>query len=165
MAVLALLSPSREATLEIGAAIGAAATAGAFIALDGVLGAGKTQLVKGIARGLGLECWEGLRSPTFTLMQSYREGRLPLNHMDFYRLSDSPDLPGEMLEAMHAPGEVAVAEWAEIWRAHWPKRYVHIAMEVAGDTSRRLRLEDPTGLMPGLATTLARYADPAGAPC
>ncbi|MCC6465745.1 MAG: tRNA (adenosine(37)-N6)-threonylcarbamoyltransferase complex ATPase subunit type 1 TsaE [Planctomycetes bacterium] len=164
MAVPALLSPSREATLEIGAVLGAAATPGAFIALDGVLGAGKTQLVKGIALGLGIECWQGLRSPTFTLMQTYRGGRLPLNHMDFYRLSDSPDLPGEMLEAMHASGEVTVAEWADIWRAHWPRRFVHVRMEVAGETSRRLLMDDPTGLMPGLPAALAKFADPGGAP-
>jgi tRNA threonylcarbamoyladenosine biosynthesis protein TsaE len=76
-------------TLKLGEIIGKSINPGSIIALVGDLGAGKTVLVKGIARGLGVE--EEPNSPTFVIMNSY-EGRIPLYHFDLYRLSDEDEL-------------------------------------------------------------------------
>ena len=86
MKKLKLLSPSLETTIQIGRIVGKCLPRGAFVALDGILGAGKTHFVKGIACGLDEGGWAGLRSPTFTLMLSYHGGRCVLHHVDFYRL-------------------------------------------------------------------------------
>jgi len=131
--------------------------AGTFVALTGELGSGKTQLVKGIAQGLGVAGWAGLRSPTFTLMLSYHGGRCVLHHVDFYRLNEAPDLPGEIEDAMHSLRDVCVVEWAQVRRELWPKRYIHIEMEALEENKRRIAIHDPGKLMPNLATRVDKW--------
>ncbi|MCA8916727.1 MAG: tRNA (adenosine(37)-N6)-threonylcarbamoyltransferase complex ATPase subunit type 1 TsaE [Planctomycetes bacterium] len=164
MNTLHLSSPNLESTIQIGRLLGKCLPRGAFVALEGVLGAGKTQFVKGIACGLDEGGWAGLRSPTFTLMLSYHGGRAVLHHIDFYRLNESPELPGEILEAINSDRAIAVVEWADIWREVWPKNYIHVRFDVEDDTSkRRVTIEDPTGLCPDLVKQLDDYiVEPAG---
>ena len=75
---------SEKETMDFGSFLGERAQDGLFIALTGDLGAGKTHFVQGLAKGMGIEGVVG--SPTFTIMNIYEDGRLPLKHFDFYRL-------------------------------------------------------------------------------
>ena len=86
------ISRSPEETLQLGEQWGSEAPAGSVIGLTGDLGAGKTQLVKGIARGLGVS--DRVHSPTFALLHEYRGGRLPLFHLDLYRLETHDQIAG-----------------------------------------------------------------------
>lgn len=153
MAKFSLESNSTDATHIIGRELGRLLPAGAFVALQGLLGAGKTQLVKGIAWGLELEDWYELRSPTFVLMRSYEGGRIPLNHIDFYRLAGTNELPGEIDEAINDATAISVAEWAEVWPDSWPEKSVCIEMTSVSETKRRIEIDD-NGLCPDLESAL-----------
>ena len=109
-----IISNSPEATLALGEQWAATARPGWVIGLEGDLGAGKTHLVKGIARGLGIT--EPITSPTFTLVCEY-EGRLKLEHLDFYRLENDDQILTSGLEPYFQPEGIAVIEWFTVGRA------------------------------------------------
>jgi tRNA threonylcarbamoyladenosine biosynthesis protein TsaE len=98
-------------TEAIGEQFGRAARRGWVIALSGDLGAGKTQFVKGLARGLAVA--GRVHSPTFTLVNEYGGGRLKLFHLDLYRLETPGQILSAGIEEFLAPDGVAVIEWAE----------------------------------------------------
>jgi len=102
---------SQEETADVGRKLAPALTAGSVLLLIGDLGAGKTALVRGLAEGLGV-LPEDVSSPTFTLMQEYRGGRLPLLHVDLYRLNDSREIDELGLDELGQDGVLAI-EWAE----------------------------------------------------
>ena len=106
-------SHSAAETESLGEEWGRDAKHGLVIALSGDLGAGKTQLVKGIARGLGIGT--RVHSPTFTLVNIYTGGRLTLFHLDLYRLETCEQILSAGLEEYLKPDGVAVIEWAERW--------------------------------------------------
>src|SRR5580692_10648936 len=106
-----LISHSPAETEALGEKFGRAARPGWVIALSGELGAGKTQFVKGVARGLGISA--RVHSPTFTLVAEYGGGRLPLFHLDLYRLENEAQILSAGLEEFLQPDGVAVIEWAE----------------------------------------------------
>ena len=115
---------------------------GFVIALSGDLGAGKTQLVKGLARGLGVT--SRVHSPTFTLVNEYTGGRLRLFHLDLYRLETTGQILGAGLEEYLQPDGVAVIEWAERlpndeWRMAKVRR---VTIEILGELERRITYED-----------------------
>lgn len=101
-------------TLAAGRALAAGLRAGDVLALVGPLGAGKTQFVKGLAAGLGLDA-EGVTSPTFTLLHEYRRpgARLPLCHFDFYRLETAAEAAALGLEEIFDGDGVTAVEWAD----------------------------------------------------
>lgn len=104
-------SYSAEETFRLGEMTGGKLKPGAVICLDGDLGAGKTVFVKGVAKGLGIT--DTVCSPTFTILQEYRDGRMPLYHFDVYRIED----PEEMYEIgfdeyLYGEG-VCLIEWAK----------------------------------------------------
>jgi tRNA threonylcarbamoyladenosine biosynthesis protein TsaE len=105
------ISHSPVETESLGERLGRAASHGLVIALSGELGAGKTQLVKGVARGLGITA--RVHSPTFTLVNEYPGGRLRLFHLDLYRLESRRQILSAGLEEFLQPDGVAVVEWAE----------------------------------------------------
>nr|WP_320048400.1 tRNA (adenosine(37)-N6)-threonylcarbamoyltransferase complex ATPase subunit type 1 TsaE [uncultured Desulfuromonas sp.] len=112
MLLLDLNSSSEQQTLQLGAALGEILSAGSLVLLRGDLGAGKTCLASGIARGLGVAPSVPITSPTYTLLNCY-DGRLPLYHFDLYRLAGEEEL--EELgfdEYFHGDG-IALVEWPE----------------------------------------------------
>src|SRR3954463_2950575 len=102
------ISHSAEETHALGENWGREARPGLVIALSGDLGAGKTQLTKGIARGLGMN--ERVHSPTFALVNEYPQGRLPFFHLDLYRLETPEQILSAGLEEYFHPTGVAVIE-------------------------------------------------------
>jgi tRNA threonylcarbamoyladenosine biosynthesis protein TsaE len=140
------ISHSPEETEALGEAWGRTATAGLVIALSGDLGAGKTRLVRGLARGLG---YPGrVHSPTFTLVNVYAGGRLTLFHLDLYRLETREQILSAGIEEYLQPDGVSVIEWAERWfggNSPFTKRAIpfrHVRMETIGENDRRIVHED-----------------------
>ena len=127
------ISKGPSDTIAIGERIGSAAKPGQLYAIYGGLGAGKTQLVKGMARGIGVPDWEYVVSPTFTLMNVY-EGSMTLCHVDLYRIG-SGDVPDLDIEEFLAGGIVAV-EWAE--RSSWWEGIIEVSIEITGEMERKI---------------------------
>lgn len=116
-----------------------------IVGLSGDLGAGKTQLVKGLAEGLGIRA--RVHSPTFAIVHEYEGGRLPLVHLDLYRLETAAQLQSAGIEEeLLSPRGVVVVEWFERWTAAGlpvglvPLRRVQ--MTVVGETERGIAYED-----------------------
>ena len=106
-----LLSHSPEETEDIGARLAETLKPGAVVAFTGDLGAGKTAFTRGLARGLGVQ--ERVTSPTFTIVNEYLGGRLPLFHFDMYRLGSADELYDIGWEDYLARGGVCAVEWSE----------------------------------------------------
>jgi len=107
------ISHSPAETESLGETWGRSAQSGLVIGLSGDLGAGKTRLVKGLARGLGITA--RVYSPTFALVNIYEGGRLPLYHLDLYRMDTIDQILSAGLEEYLQPQGVTVIEWAERW--------------------------------------------------
>jgi len=136
------ISHSPAETRSLGESWGRAAEPGRVFALSGDLGAGKTELVKGIARGLGTAT--RVHSPTFTLVNEYGGGRLPLFHLDLYRLESPGQIIAAGLEEFLHPEGVAVVEWAEKifdldFKLHDLKK---VEIEILGEWERRIVYDD-----------------------
>jgi tRNA threonylcarbamoyladenosine biosynthesis protein TsaE len=152
------ISHSPADTAALGEQWGRVAQSGLVIGLSGDLGAGKTQFVKGLARGLGIAA--RVQSPTYVLVNIYAGGRLTLFHLDLYRLDTPEQIAAAGLEEYLQPAGVTVIEWAERWlgevqspkskvqspkskvagqrqRLHW------VQIEVLSETERRITYEDP----------------------
>lgn len=112
------ITNSPEETEKIGAAIGKIIPAGTVLAYRGDLGAGKTAFTRGLARGLGFT--EAVTSPTYTIVNEYLGGRLPLFHFDMYRLSSADDLFDIGWEDYLDRGGVCAVEWSENVREALP---------------------------------------------
>ncbi|CAH0417187.1 tRNA threonylcarbamoyladenosine biosynthesis protein TsaE [Periweissella fabaria] len=113
-------------TQTLGQQLGQIVSAGDVILLDGDLGAGKTTFTKGIALGLGIE--RNIKSPTFTIIREYKTGRLPLYHMDVYRLEDGGGDELGLDEYFNGNG-VCVVEWSQFVASELPKNYLKIAFK------------------------------------
>lgn len=126
-----MISRSQEETENIGKKLSKVLTLGSVVALYGDLGAGKTAFARGIARGLGVQ--GVVASPTFTIMHSYEEGRLPLYHYDVYRLS-SPDevLETGWEEVAYGDG-VTVVEWAKKIAPFLPVNRLDVVLSYDGE--------------------------------
>ncbi len=114
-----ITSHSPDETFELGRQFAERLRAGDVVALDGDLGAGKTQFVKGLAAGLGHE--GEVTSPTFTLVHEYTGGRLPLFHFDFYRMESEAEVLRIGLDDYLDAGGVAAIEWAGKFPALLPR--------------------------------------------
>ena len=116
-----------EDTFEIGRKIGENVQKGEVIALKGDLGVGKTVFTKGFAAGLGIK--EHINSPTFTIMQSYDEGRLPLYHFDVYRIGDIEEMDEIGYEDCFYGDGVCLVEWAGLIKEIMPEDTTVINIE------------------------------------
>ena len=132
------ITHTSEETEAIGAALGKILTPGTVIAYEGDLGAGKTAFTRGLARGLG--CTDIVTSPTYTIVNEYLSGRLPLFHFDMYRLRSSDDLFDIGWEDYLERGGVCAVEWSEnVTEALEDPITVNI--EKTGEDSRRITVE------------------------
>jgi tRNA threonylcarbamoyladenosine biosynthesis protein TsaE len=138
------ISHSPAETEALGEQFGRAARRGQVIALSGDLGAGKTQFVRGLARGL--EIAGRVHSPTFTLVNEYGGGRLKLFHLDLYRLETAEQIRSAGIEEFLTPEGVSVIEWAERIKAESGKRkaenFTEVNIEILNETERKITYDD-----------------------
>ncbi len=116
-----------EETFALGRTLGEQAQAGTVYCLDGDLGAGKTVFTQGFAAGLGIK--EPVNSPTFTILQVYDEGRLPLYHFDVYRIGDVEEMDEIGYEEYFYGEGVCLIEWSALIAEILPPEAVHIRID------------------------------------
>lgn len=134
---------SEEETYAIGRQMGEQASAGQIFALLGDLGTGKTIFAKGLAAGLQIR--EPVSSPTFTIVQVYDDGRLPLYHFDVYRIADPEEMDEIGYEDLFYGEGVCLVEWAELIAELMPEHTVWIRIEKDPDKGfdyRRIEIKD-----------------------
>ena len=134
------ISHSPEETRALAARLGQWLAPGDVVALKGELGSGKTEFVHGLAQGLKVPPEVPVASPSFTLAHEYPGGRLPLVHLDLYRLED---LPPELLPDLeeYLSGDQAVAvEWAERLAPLLPGDYLEVRLAITGESRRTLTI-------------------------
>ena len=132
------ISNSPQETEAIGFALGQILNPGSIVAYRGDLGAGKTAFTRGLARGLGYA--DAVTSPTYTIVNEYLGGRLPLFHFDMYRLHSSDDLWGIGWDDYLDRNGVCAVEWSENV-ADAMEDAVFVTIEKIGDESRRITIE------------------------
>lgn len=133
---------SREETIALGEKIAPHLQAGDVLVLNGDLGAGKTTFTKGIAKGLGIK--EIIKSPTFTIIREYQDGRLPLYHMDAYRLEEGGAEDLGLDEYFDGDG-VSVVEWAQFAEDELPDEFLAITFQRTDQENCRILTFDPRG--------------------
>ena len=137
---LNLTTSSAEETIEFGRKIGAMLKGGEIIAMQGTLAAGKTTITKGIAESLGVK--DTITSPTFCLISEY-EGKIPLYHMDVYRLDGGEDFINLGVEDMIYGKGVSIIEWSEKVMSELPKQTIILKLEpVENTTNRKITIEN-----------------------
>jgi len=143
-----LVTASPGETEKLGERWAAEVAPGWIIGLQGDLGAGKTHLVKGLARGLGIQT--RVQSPTFALVNEYGGGRWPLYHLDLYRLQGEREIRGAGLDQyFYQRSGVTVVEWIDRWpeligdpAKKFAAHYRHVIMEQTAELERRIQYED-----------------------
>ena len=133
-----IMTHSPAQTEAVGEALGKRLQPGSVVAYRGDLGAGKTAFTRGLARGLGAA--ENVTSPTYTIVNEYLSGRMPLFHFDMYRLSSSDDLFDIGWEDYLERGGVCAVEWSENV-ADAMEEAVVVTIEKCGEESRRIIIE------------------------
>jgi tRNA threonylcarbamoyladenosine biosynthesis protein TsaE len=129
-----------DATHALGYRLGSLLFRGAVVALVGPLGAGKTQLVRAIAEGLGIPNSRVVTSPTFVLIQEY-DARLPIYHFDAYRLRSPAEFYDLGADEYLQGNGVCLIEWADRVDSLLPDEHLRITIEVTGESSRRFTLD------------------------
>ncbi len=151
---------SVDETREVGAALASLARPGDIVVLAGDLGAGKTAFVQGFGRGLGIE--QRITSPTFTLVHVYEDGRLPVHHLDVYRLDQLSEALDLGLAEILDEGGVVLIEWGDAITPVLPHDYLEVRLTFgAGDDDREIALRPVgarwAGRADSLASALARW--------
>lgn len=141
---MTITTHSEAETAAVGRDLAARLSAGSVVLLCGDLGAGKTALVRGLAEGLGVEP-EEVSSPTFTLVQEYRGGRVPLLHVDLYRLNDPREVDDLGLDELAADAVLAI-EWAEKLTRP-PAHALTVRLEHADGDTRTITLTGSSELL------------------
>ena len=150
--MIKIVSNSPAETIEIGSKLARQLKDGDFVALIGILGAGKTCFTKGIAKGLGVSKKHPITSPSFVLGNFYKGKKLSLFHFDAYRLNKPEELFRLGLDDLLSGKTVTVLEWADkllplIPRNQHPKRIIKVRFKITGQTKRLLTID---GLLTGL---------------
>lgn len=136
---MVVISNSEKETIELGVEIAKVLRPSDLVALSGDLGAGKTTLVKGIAKGLGVKDYRYVNSPSFVLVKEYK-GRIPLYHFDVYRLDNLKDIEDIGYEDYLGRKGVVVIEWAKKMNRILPKRYLDIVLKIKGPDKRVIKI-------------------------
>jgi len=125
-------------TILLGERIGKSLKPDDIVALSGELGAGKTTLIQGIAKGLGVRNW--VTSPTFTIINEF-EGKLSLYHIDLYRIENIDDAEDLAIEEYFIKGGVTVIEWAEKITPILPEKTIRISIKIISDNERSIDIK------------------------
>ncbi len=139
---MTLYTNSAQETIELGKKIGSMLKKGDILAMQGTLAAGKTTITKGIALSLGVE--DTITSPTFCLISEY-EGKIPLYHMDVYRLNGSDDFINLGAEELIYGNGVSIIEWSEKIMDTLPKKTIIIRLETVESedgSKRKIQIEN-----------------------
>lgn len=137
--MLRIRSQSVAETRSLGQRIAQRLKPGNVVVLEGGLGAGKSELARGIANGLGVK--ETVTSPTFTILNVYESGRYPLYHFDWYRLENSEELFELGMDEYLGGDGIALVEWAERCPEALPDSCIRIRLEVTGEEEREILVE------------------------
>lgn len=137
--MLTFITKSADETIELGRKIGNLLKKGDIIAMQGTLAAGKTTITKGIAQSLGIS--ETITSPTFCLISEYY-GKMPLYHMDVYRLDGGEDFVNLGTDDMLYGDGVSIIEWSEKIMDELPKKTIILKIEPQPDNSRIITIEN-----------------------
>lgn len=129
-----------EETIELGKIIGSLLKPGDVLAMDGTLAAGKTTITKGIAESLGVK--DSITSPTFCLISEYEGEKMPLYHMDVYRLEGSEDFINLGVEEMLYGDGVCIIEWSEKVKSELPKKSILFNFKPNEDGSRDIEIQN-----------------------
>lgn len=133
---------NEEETIDFGKKIGGLLTSNDVLILDGDLGVGKTTLTKGIAQALGIKRY--VKSPTYTIVHEYRDGKIPLFHIDAYRLEEGGADDIGFDEYFEGDG-VTVVEWPQYIEDYLPSEYLKIALDRNSDNTQRFLTIEPNG--------------------
>ena len=133
-------SDSEKETIEVGKVVGSILGPGSVVAVIGPLGSGKTRLIKGIALGLDIKNVSQVVSPTYTLINEY-DGRVPLYHIDAYRLKSAGELADLGIEEYFASEGATVIEWADKVVSILPDKHLRITMSHISVRKRRIVIE------------------------
>jgi tRNA threonylcarbamoyladenosine biosynthesis protein TsaE len=133
-----IATSDRNETILLGERIGKSLKAGDIVALSGELGAGKTTLIQGIAKGLGIRDW--VTSPTFTIINEFK-GTVNLYHVDLYRIDRMEDAVDVEIEEYFTKGGVTVIEWAEKIKPLLPDKTIEINMDIISDNKRKIKIK------------------------
>lgn len=147
---------SAEDTMNLGERLGRELEPGDVVALYGELGSGKTTLTKGLARGLGVPT--EVFSPTFTLIHEHPGGRIPLYHVDLYRLEDEEEVWNLGIEDYLYGNGVTIIEWAERMPSLLPEVRLDLKLVVTGDEEREISMESNSERLRNVIEGLAEDA-------
>lgn len=129
---------SYEETETFGEKLSSYLKVGDVILMNGDLGVGKTTMTRGLARGLGIK--KNVKSPTFTLIREYQDGKIPLYHMDAYRLESSPDEDLGFDEYFNGDG-ITIVEWPQFIKDEVPKDHMSINIKRINDDDRKIEIK------------------------
>lgn len=131
-----MISRSAKETRAIGQQLATVLKAGDVVLLDGDLGAGKSELARGVARGLGID--GAVPSPSFTILNAYDEGRIPLYHFDWYRIEDANEIYEMGMEEQLGGDGIALIEWSEKAEECLPAKRLRISICTIDENTREL---------------------------
>ena len=140
MGEMLTVTNSASETRALGEQLASGLRPGNTVILEGELGAGKSELARGIARGLGVT--ETVTSPSFTILNVYESGRCPLYHFDWYRLESEEELYELGMDEYLGGDGIAVVEWAERCPDAVPEDCIRIRLEATGEEARRITVND-----------------------
>ena len=140
MGEMLTVTNSAAETRALGERLASGLQPGDTVILEGELGAGKSELARGIAKGLGVT--ETVTSPSFTILNVYESGRCPLYHFDWYRLESEEELYELGMDEYLGGDGIAVVEWAERCPDAVPEDCIRIRLEATGEETRRITVND-----------------------
>ena len=140
MGEMLTVTNSASETRALGEQLASGLRPGDTVILEGELGAGKSELARGIARGLGVT--ETVTSPSFTILNVYESGRCPLYHFDWYRLESEEELYELGMDEYLGGDGIAVVEWAERCPDAVPEDCIRIRLEATSEETRRITVND-----------------------
>ena len=136
-----MITNSAKETMLVGEKLAKKLKPGDIIALSGNLGSGKTTFTKGVGKGLGVKYPRRINSPTFVLIKEY-DGKMPLYHLDLYRLDDLKEIENLAIEEYIYGNGVTVIEWAEKIKCILPKKRISVKLRIKGGNKREVLVEN-----------------------